>query len=99
MVGLAQTQNKFTATDLIFKEIDIRGSFIYAEEFEQAIRLIASGGVAVDKFTTDVRSLDGALDAICLSASSPRVDIWTKLDNCTCRQTTGYRIKKREERP
>ncbi|WP_159014753.1 zinc-binding dehydrogenase [Acidisoma sp. S159] len=63
IIGLAQTPNSFRATDLIFKEIDICGSFIYADEFQQAIRLIASGGMAVDRFTTAVRPLDEAINA------------------------------------
>ena len=63
VVGVAQEKVKFQSTDLIFKEIDMRGSFIYTDEFAQTINLIAAGRVNVDALTSDIRPLDRAVAA------------------------------------
>lgn len=63
VVGVAQEKVQFRSTDLIFKEIDVRGSFIYTDEFPQTINLLATGRLNVDALTSDIRALDRAVDA------------------------------------
>lgn len=60
VTGFSRTPPVFDAADLLFKEIDIRGSFIYRGEFEEAISILASGRIDVGALTTDVVSIDDA---------------------------------------
>jgi (R,R)-butanediol dehydrogenase/meso-butanediol dehydrogenase/diacetyl reductase len=63
VAGISTVNPSFRATDLIFKEIDIRGSFIYQEEFALAIELIDRGRVDVESLITDVRPVEAAESA------------------------------------
>jgi D-arabinose 1-dehydrogenase-like Zn-dependent alcohol dehydrogenase len=60
LAGIALEKPYFAATDLIFKELDIRGSFIYQQEFAQAIELLNRGAVDVESLTSDVRPVAAA---------------------------------------
>lgn len=48
---------------VLFKELTVRGSFIYNDEFDLAITLLADGTVGVDDLTTQVSPLEASLDA------------------------------------
>jgi threonine dehydrogenase-like Zn-dependent dehydrogenase len=61
VVGVVQEKVRFQSTNLIFKEIDMRGSFVYTDEFAQTINLIAIGRVNVDALMSDIRPLDRAV--------------------------------------
>lgn len=50
-------------TALLLKELTVRGSFTYTNEFDRAIGLLASGAVEIADLTTAVVGLGGALDA------------------------------------
>jgi 2-desacetyl-2-hydroxyethyl bacteriochlorophyllide A dehydrogenase len=63
IAGIALEKPYFTATDLIFKELEIRGSFIYQQEFAQAIELLNRGAVDVEALTSDVRPVAAAESA------------------------------------
>jgi (R,R)-butanediol dehydrogenase/meso-butanediol dehydrogenase/diacetyl reductase len=54
VTGLARSAPVYRPQDLLFKEIEIRGSFIYDQEFDEAISLLARGVVDVDSLTTGV---------------------------------------------
>lgn len=58
VVGIATQNPFFRPADLIFKEIDIRGSFIYLEEFDLAIDLLNRGTIEVESLITDVRPVE-----------------------------------------
>lgn len=63
VVGVARPNLELVTTDLVFKEVDIRGSFIYIDEFSQALVLLAKGVIHVDVLTSDIRPLSSALSA------------------------------------
>jgi threonine dehydrogenase-like Zn-dependent dehydrogenase len=63
IAGIALEKPYFVATDLIFKELDIRGSFIYQREFAQAIELLDRGAVDIESLTSDVRPVAAAESA------------------------------------
>jgi len=48
---------------ILLKEITVRGSFTYADEFDDAITILADGGIEVADLTTDVVPLSAALSA------------------------------------
>ena len=48
---------------ILLKEITVRGSFTYTDEFGQAIKLLSDGSVAVEDLTSVVAPLDSALSA------------------------------------
>ena len=60
VVGICPEPPSFKAEHLLFKEIDIRGSFIYLEEFDMAIDLLNRGVIDVEPLTTDVRPVERA---------------------------------------
>lgn len=60
VTGFSRSPPVFDAADLLFKEIDIRGSFIYRGEFEEAISILAAGRIDVGALTTDIVSIDDA---------------------------------------
>lgn len=55
--------NTLDPTPILLKEIVVRGSFVYVDEFEEAIELLAAGRLAVDDLVTSVAPLDQALNA------------------------------------
>ncbi|MCB8878093.1 zinc-dependent alcohol dehydrogenase [Acidisoma silvae] len=64
VVGVAQHPIGFSPTELLFKEIQIKGSFIYNDEFRQTINLMATGKLDVSSLTSGVRPLAEAVEAI-----------------------------------
>ena len=60
VVGISPEPPNFKSENLLFKEIDIRGSFIYEEEFDMAIDLLNRGVIDVEALTTDVRPVERA---------------------------------------
>jgi threonine dehydrogenase-like Zn-dependent dehydrogenase len=50
-------------TSVLLKELTVRGSFVYNDEFDGAIALLAEGAVAVDDLTSHVSSLEASLNA------------------------------------
>ena len=48
---------------ILLKEITVRGSYIYTDEFDRAIHLLASQQVAVADLTTVISPLTDALTA------------------------------------
>jgi len=63
VTGLAQDHPSYNAELLVLKELEIRGSFIYVDEFEMAIDLLGRGAIDVDVLTTKVRPVASALDS------------------------------------
>lgn len=51
-------------TSVLLKELTVRGSFVYDEEFDGAIALLAGGAVKVDDLTSQVSPLEASLEAI-----------------------------------
>jgi L-idonate 5-dehydrogenase len=62
VVGAGQGSGLDPAT-ILLKEIVVRGSFTYIDEFDQAIDLLAAGGIQVADLTTTVSPLGDALAA------------------------------------
>jgi len=52
VVGISPEPLKMVASEFVFKELAIRGSFIYVEEFPLAIRMLAEEVVDVQSLTT-----------------------------------------------
>ena len=61
--GVAATPPFYQIADLVFKELSIRGSFIYQEEFDMAIDLLDRGVVNIDPLTSDVRGIESGPQA------------------------------------
>jgi hypothetical protein len=49
---------------ILMKEITVRGSFTYIDEFDDAIELLAAGQIKVADLTTGIVPLDQALTAM-----------------------------------
>ncbi len=73
VTGFSRRPPTFDAADLLFKEITIRGSFIYVEEFGEAIRLLASGRIDVSALVSGVVSVEDAAVAFDRMRHSPDV--------------------------
>jgi threonine dehydrogenase-like Zn-dependent dehydrogenase len=58
VTGVAAKPPCYQAADLVFKELTIRGSFIYEEEFDMAIDLLDRGVVNIDPLISDVRGIE-----------------------------------------
>jgi (R,R)-butanediol dehydrogenase/meso-butanediol dehydrogenase/diacetyl reductase len=63
VTGFARENPFYRAQDLLFKELEIRGSFIYVDEFEIAIDLLDRGAIDVEPLVTDVRPFASGPDA------------------------------------
>jgi threonine dehydrogenase-like Zn-dependent dehydrogenase len=63
VTGLARKPPHYQAADLIFKELSIRGSYIYDGEFAKAIDLIDRAVVDVTPLSSGVRDLVAAPEA------------------------------------
>jgi threonine dehydrogenase-like Zn-dependent dehydrogenase len=63
VTGFARERPVYRAQDLLFKELEIRGSLIYVEELAMAIDLLAHGAVDVNALTSDVRPIAAAIEA------------------------------------
>lgn len=57
LVGMSPTPPSFDAVDLVSREVQLLGGFIYVEEFAQAIDLLAAGRIDVDLLTTHLTPL------------------------------------------
>ena len=62
VVGSGQG-NDLNATVLLLKEITVRGSFVYNDEFDKCIELLSEGSVAVDDLVSVVAPIEDALEA------------------------------------
>lgn len=51
-------------TSVMLKELTVRGSFTYDDEFDRAIALLADGAVQVEDLTSQVSPLEASLEAI-----------------------------------
>lgn len=71
VTGLPRTPPTYDPAELLFKEIQIRGSFIYRGEFDEAIALLAKGSVDVSALTTGVVDVGHALEAFRAMRESP----------------------------
>lgn len=58
VTGFARQSPFYRAEDLVFKELEIRGSFIHLEEFAMAIDALGRGAVDVEALTTDLRPVN-----------------------------------------
>ncbi|MGC5224552.1 zinc-dependent alcohol dehydrogenase [Micromonospora sp. DT81.3] len=63
ITGFSRRPPSFNAADLLFKEVTIRGSFIYVDEFEEAVDLLASGRADVSRLITGVVTVQEAGEA------------------------------------
>jgi threonine dehydrogenase-like Zn-dependent dehydrogenase len=57
VTGVATKPPFYQSADLVFKELTIRGSFIYEQEFDMAIGLLARGVVDIEPLTSDIRDI------------------------------------------
>ncbi|GAA2042751.1 zinc-dependent alcohol dehydrogenase family protein [Agromyces tropicus] len=71
VTGYSRRPPEFDAADLLFKEITIRGSFIYVSEFRDAIELLARGRVDVSALISGVVPVADADEAFSAMRSSP----------------------------
>lgn len=69
--GFSRQPPAFDAADLLFKEIQIRGSFIYLGEFAGAIDLLAAGRVQPTGLVSGIVPVAGALTAFNQMRTSP----------------------------
>ena len=58
VVGISPGRMELDPTDFIFKELVVRASIAYVEEFPLAIRLLEQGAIDVETMTTQVIELD-----------------------------------------
>jgi threonine dehydrogenase-like Zn-dependent dehydrogenase len=63
VTGVAPKPPWYQAPDLVFKELTIRGSFIYEQEFAMAIDLLDRGIVDVEPLISGVRPIEAGLAA------------------------------------
>jgi threonine dehydrogenase-like Zn-dependent dehydrogenase len=63
VTGVAAKPPFYQAADLVFKELTIRGCFIYEQEFDMAIDLLDRGVVNIDPLDSDVRGIDSGPEA------------------------------------
>lgn len=63
MIGVATEPLQIVSLDAIAKEVTISGNFIYTDEFEMAIDLLAAGEVDVDTLTSAVLPLEAHVEA------------------------------------
>lgn len=63
LVGMSPTPPAIDAIDLVSRELQLLGGYIYIDEFSQAIDLLAAGQVDVDILTTHIVPLAQFADA------------------------------------
>jgi threonine dehydrogenase-like Zn-dependent dehydrogenase len=82
VTGFARKNPFFDAADLLFKEIEIRGSFIYTSEFSGAIDLLARGAIDVEPLISGVLDFGNGLTAFdqMLNSNSTIKVLMTDLD-------------------
>jgi 2-desacetyl-2-hydroxyethyl bacteriochlorophyllide A dehydrogenase len=73
VTGLSRRPAAIDVSELLYKEVTIRGSFIYVDEFEQAIEMLASGRIDVTPLISGVLSIEDALSAFDAMRRSPDV--------------------------
>ena len=59
----AGPENALDPATILLKEITVRGSFTYVDEFEEAIKLLSDGSVAIEDLTSVVAPIDDAMSA------------------------------------
>jgi threonine dehydrogenase-like Zn-dependent dehydrogenase len=57
VVGIPVRSGPFAPFDLIGKEVEVRGSIIYVDEFDEAIHLLATGAVEVESLISAIEPL------------------------------------------
>lgn len=92
VTGLSRRSPFFESAELIFKEITLKGNFIYTTEFEEAIRLVESGRIDVSPLITGVypvarasealHALREAPDALKILISDHHIDASSTNDGC-----------------
>ena len=70
MVGLCPDPLDLNFGDFITKEVVVRASKTYVEEFPLAIGLMEQGSIDVDALTTDVMPLESYAEAFSLMGDS-----------------------------
>jgi len=76
VTGVAPKPPFYQAPDLVFKELTVRGSFIYEQEFAMAIDLLDRGVIDIEPLTSDVRPIAAgpqAFDDLRRAADSVKV--------------------------
>lgn len=63
ITGFSHRPPSFEAVDLLLKEIDISSTFLYVEEFKQAIELMAQGVIDVESLTSGIVDLNEGVTA------------------------------------
>jgi len=71
VTGFSRRPPSFEAADLLFKEVTIRGNFIYVEEFAQAIQALATGTIDVTPLISGVVDVENATTAFDAMRTSP----------------------------
>ena len=71
--GWSKRLPSFAAQDLIFKEITLRGSFIYTTEFDAALAMIATGRIDVEPLISGVLPVSEVPAAFDAMGNSPEV--------------------------
>jgi threonine dehydrogenase-like Zn-dependent dehydrogenase len=64
VTGFSRRDPSFSAYDFLFKEIEIRASFIYTDEFPAAIDLLARGSIDVEPLISGVMDFSRGPEAI-----------------------------------
>lgn len=60
------------ANAVMAKELDVKGTFRFGREFDEAVRLIADGSIEVERLITGARPLAAAVDAFRLALDRSR---------------------------
>jgi 2-desacetyl-2-hydroxyethyl bacteriochlorophyllide A dehydrogenase len=71
--GWSRRPPTFRAEDLVFKEVTIRGSFIYVKEFADALDLIATSTIDVEPLISGVVPVERVPEAFAAMSTSPEV--------------------------
>jgi threonine dehydrogenase-like Zn-dependent dehydrogenase len=71
VTGFSRRPPSYRTQDLLFKEIEIRGSFIYVEEFSQAIDLLARRTIDISPLISGIVDLPAAQTAFEAMRTSP----------------------------
>nr|WP_300146674.1 alcohol dehydrogenase catalytic domain-containing protein [Propionicimonas sp.] len=73
VTGFSRRPPQFDSAELLFKELQIRGSFIYTSEFPEAIAFLARGKVDFSALITGIVSVENAHEAFSAMRTSPDV--------------------------
>lgn len=73
VTGLARYPSPINVSELLYKEVTIRGNFIYVDEFEQAIEMLANGSIDVTPLISAIVPIEEGLAAFDTMRRSPEV--------------------------